>query len=142
MALPFLPGNTFNDPTKRSYHRSQSLGYKNGYALAKRPEVGIGGEPLEVNQLSLAELEELNNKRPTLTYGQAKQAPPEDFIPAHVAFDKKVLKFDAYFQQTVHESRDEYYRVRPVIIYYYLEDDSISVVEPHVENSGKKKYHN
>ena len=75
---------------KRSYHRSQSLGYKNGYALAKRPEVGIGGEPLEVNQLSLAELEELNNKRPTLTYGQAKQAPPEDFIPAHVAFDKKV----------------------------------------------------
>ncbi|XP_038052074.1 EF-hand domain-containing protein 1-like [Patiria miniata] len=136
MALPFLPGNTFTDPTKRRYHRSQSLGYKNGYSLANRPEVGIGGEPLEVNQLSLAELEELNNKRPTLTYGQAKQAPPEDFIPAHVAFDKKVLKFDAYFQQTVHESRDEYYRVRPVVIYYYLEDDSISVVEPHVENSG------
>ncbi|XP_022101498.1 EF-hand domain-containing protein 1-like [Acanthaster planci] len=136
MALPFLPGNTFTDPTKRRFHRSQSLGYKNGYALANRPEVGIGGEPLEVNQLSLAELEELNNKRPTLTYGQAKQAPPEDFIPAHVAFDKKVLKFDAYFQQTVHESRNEYYRVRPVIIYYYLEDDSISVVEPHVENSG------
>ncbi|XP_033640737.1 EF-hand domain-containing protein 1-like [Asterias rubens] len=136
MALPFLPGNTFTDPTKRKYHRSQSLGYKNGYALSNRPEVGIGGEPIEVNQLSLAELEELNNKRPTLTYGQAKQAPPEDFIPAHVAFDKKVLKFDAYFQQTVHESRNEYYRVRPVIIYYYLEDDSISVVEPHVENSG------
>ncbi len=75
---------------QRRFHRSQSLGYKNGYAIPARPEVGIGGEPLEVNQLSLAELEELNNKRPTLTYGQAKQAPPEDFIPAHVAFDKKV----------------------------------------------------
>ncbi|XP_033109623.1 EF-hand domain-containing protein 1-like [Anneissia japonica] len=136
MALPFLPGNTFTDPTKRKYHLSQSLGYKNGYALPARPTVGIGGEPLEVNQLSLAELDELNNKRPTLTYGQAKQPPPEDFIPAHVGFDKKVLKFDAFFQQTVHESQNEYYRVRPVSIFYYLEDDSISVIEPHIENSG------
>lgn len=136
MALPFLPGNSFVDPTQQRFHRSQSLGYKNGYALPARPEVGIGGEPLEVNQLSLSELDELNNKRPTLTYGQAKQAPPEDFIPAHVAFDKKVLKFDAYFKQTVHESPNEYFRIRPVIVYYYLEDDSISVIEPHVENSG------
>ena len=47
-----------------------------------------------------------------------------------------MLKFDAYFKQTVHESPNEYYRIRPVIIYYYLEDDSISVIEPHVENSG------
>ena len=44
--------------------------------------------------------------------------------------------FNAFFKQTVHESSDEYYRVRDVKIYYYLEDDSISVVEPPVENSG------
>lgn len=48
----------------------------------------------------------------------------------------QVLRFNAYFKQTVHESPAEYFRVRPVDIYYYLEDDSISVVEPHVENSG------
>lgn len=47
-----------------------------------------------------------------------------------------MLRFNAYFKQTVHESPAEYFRVRPVDIYYYLEDDSISVVEPHVENSG------
>lgn len=75
---------------RRKYHVSQSLGYKNGYALADRPEVGIGGDPLTVNHLTEEEINELNNKRPTLTYGQAKQAPPEDFVPAHVAFDKKV----------------------------------------------------
>ncbi|XP_002739739.1 EF-hand domain-containing protein 1-like [Saccoglossus kowalevskii] len=136
MALPFLPGNSFNDPTKGKYHRSHSLGYRNGYALPTRPEVGIGGTPLPVNQLSESELDELANLKPSLTYGQAKQAPPEDFIPAHVAFDKKVLKFHAYFKQTVHESANEHYRIRPVNIFYYLEDDSISVVEPHVENSG------
>lgn len=52
--------------------------------------MGIGGERLYVNQLSQAELDELSNTRPTLTYGQARQAPPSGFIPAHVAFDKKV----------------------------------------------------
>ena len=48
----------------------------------------------------------------------------------------QVLLFNAFFKQTVHESSNEYYRVRDVKIYYYLEDDSISVVEPRVENSG------
>lgn len=48
----------------------------------------------------------------------------------------QVLLFNAYFKQTVHESSLEYYRVRDVKIYYYLEDDSMSVVEPVVRNSG------
>ncbi|KAK0042970.1 EF-hand domain-containing protein 1-like isoform X2 [Biomphalaria pfeifferi] len=134
--LPFLPGNTFRDPTQMKYHVSQTLGYKNGYAIPKRPEVGVGGTQLFYNNLSESELDELANFNPTLTYGQAKQAAPAAFIPAHVAWDKKVLKFNGYFKQTVHESPDEYYRVRPVDIYYYLEDDSIAVIEPHVENSG------
>ena len=47
-----------------------------------------------------------------------------------------MLRFNAYFKQTVHESPSEYFRVRPVDIFYYLEDDSIAVIEPHVENSG------
>jgi hypothetical protein len=91
---------------------------------------------LEINQLSEADLDELSNTQPTLTYGNTTRGPPVEFIPAHVAFDKKVLLFNAYFKQTVHESSKEYYRVRFVTIYYYLEDDSISVVEPPVENSG------
>ncbi|KAL8623691.1 hypothetical protein ACOMHN_004756 [Nucella lapillus] len=134
--LPFLPGNSFSDPTHHKHHLSHTLGYRNGYATQKRPEVGIGGRPIEYNQLNQADLDHLANFNPTLTYGQAKQAPPEDFIPAHVAWDKKVLKYNGYYKQTVHESQNEFYRVRPVDIYYYLEDDSIAVIEPHVENSG------
>jgi len=134
--LPFLPGNSFTDPTQSKFHRSHTLGYKNGYSLPSHPEVGIGGVPIPYNQLSEEELDELANYKPTLTYGQVKQAPPEDFVPAHVAWDKKVLKFNAWYKQTVHESPGEHFRVRQVNIYYYLEDDSISVVEPHVENSG------
>lgn len=52
--------------------------------------MGIGGDRLPYNQLSAAELDELANKAPILTYGPLKQAPPAEFVPAHVAFDKKV----------------------------------------------------
>uniref|UniRef100_A0A673U946 EF-hand domain-containing protein 1 n=1 Tax=Suricata suricatta TaxID=37032 RepID=A0A673U946_SURSU len=126
-------GKLFN---KTAFHRSQTLGYRNGYAVVQPPTVGIGGDRLPVNQLSPAELDELASKAPALTYGQPKQAPPAEFIPAHVAFDKKVLKFDAYFQEDVPMSTEEHYRIRQVNIYYYLEDDSMSVMEPVVENSG------
>ena len=47
-----------------------------------------------------------------------------------------MLRFYAYFQQKVQHSPDEEYRVRPVVIYYYLEDDSMLISEPTVENSG------
>ncbi|NWS73477.1 EFHC1 protein, partial [Crotophaga sulcirostris] len=123
-------------PQKTSFHRSQTLGYKNGYALPRLPTVGIGGERLYANQLSEAELDELASRRLTLTYGQAKRAPPSRFVPAHVALDKKILKFDAYFQEDVPLSTQEHYRVRQVVIYYYLEDDSMCVMEPVVKNSG------
>ena len=48
----------------------------------------------------------------------------------------QVLKFHGYFKSTVHESPDEHHRVRRIDLFYYLEDDSIAVVEPHDENSG------
>ncbi|XP_046494790.1 EF-hand domain-containing protein 1 isoform X2 [Equus quagga] len=134
--LPFLPGMSFKDSTKTAFHRFQTLGYRNGYAVVQRPTLGIGGDRLQVTQLSQAELDDLASKASLLTYGQPKQAPPAEFIPAHVAFDKKVLKFDAYFQEDVPMSTEEHYRIRQVKIYYYLEDDSMSVIEPVVENSG------
>ena len=56
----------------------------------KRPTLGPGGVPLPHNQLSEQDLDELASYNPTLTYGQAKQAPPEEFVPAYVAYDKKV----------------------------------------------------
>jgi len=57
-------------------------------------------------------------------------------LPAWVAFDRQVLCFDAYFQEAVHEKREEQYRVRNCKIYFYLEDDSIQVIEPRSKNAG------
>jgi len=56
--------------------------------------------------------------------------------PAWVAFDKQVLCFDAYFQESVVERAGEQYRVRYVRVYFYLEDDTIQVVEARTKNAG------
>lgn len=47
-----------------------------------------------------------------------------------------MLRYYAYFEESVLYSPEEEYRVRPVVIYYYLEDDSMCIIEPMVENAG------
>ncbi|KAA0708260.1 EF-hand domain-containing protein 1 [Triplophysa tibetana] len=135
--LPFLPGNTFRDLTKSSFHRAQTLGYKNGYGVPRRPSAGIGRDPLLSANISHGDRNQLVTDIPNLTYGTDTQRhPPLDFTPAHAAYDKKVLRFYGYFRQDVLHSPDESFRIRPVVIYYYLEDDSMCVIETPVENSG------
>ncbi|XP_027594162.1 EF-hand domain-containing protein 1 [Pipra filicauda] len=134
--LPFLPGCAVRDPTRTSFHRSHTLGFRNGYAFSQLPREGIGGETIFPNLLSQDQLDDLCTKGPTLTYGPAKKSPPPPFMPSYVAFDKQVLKFDAYFKEEVLTSAEEHYRIRQVGIYYYLEDDSMCVIEPVVKNSG------
>ena len=56
--------------------------------------------------------------------------------PPWIKYERKVLRFYAYFQQNIAESRLENQRFRKVKIYYYLMDDTIFITEPKVENSG------
>ena len=48
----------------------------------------------------------------------------------------QVLRFYGYFKEAVVESNMENHRIRKVILYYYLEDDSMHVAEPKQDNSG------
>ena len=47
--LPFLPGNTFTDPTKERFHVSNTLNFKNGYAQENIPKHPIGGGTIELS---------------------------------------------------------------------------------------------
>jgi len=47
-----------------------------------------------------------------------------------------VLSFRGYFKESVVENPNENYRIRKMIIYYYLNDGTIYIMEPRVENSG------
>jgi len=46
------------------------------------------------------------------------------------------MKFKGWYNESVPETPSEQYRIRYVDIMYFLEDDSMSIVEPKVENSG------
>lgn len=47
-----------------------------------------------------------------------------------------MLRFFGYFKESVVESRLENFRIRKLVIYYFLEDRSILMVEPKQVNSG------
>lgn len=124
MALPFLPGNSFNrNLGKVKYHKSHHFDYNNDISLlvgAEKP--GIGGDRLPFQK-----------DRPNHSVIPRGNGAP---LPTWVAFDKQVLCYDAYFQESVHEKREEQFRVHRCKIYFYLEDDSIQVVEPRMKNAG------
>lgn len=132
--LPFLPGYSAGSPERKSHGRVAAFKTINGYSVPKTMRAGETNEPL-----SERELEELSLATTRMTYGDKvgkTLAPVSQHVPAHVAFDKKVLLFTGYMKSTVHESPLENYRVRYFKLYYYLEDDTISISEPEIENSG------
>ena len=48
----------------------------------------------------------------------------------------QVLRWYGYFQESVADSPLENFRVRKVILHYYLENDTLEVIEPKQDNSG------
>ncbi|XP_075376212.1 EF-hand domain-containing family member C2 isoform X3 [Mycteria americana] len=124
MALPLLPGASRDrNIGKEKFHKSQHWGYCNNVAmLVGEDKPGIGGEPLPGQKLK--------PKYSVFPEGMGSDA------PAWVAFDKQVLSFDAYFEEEVPDKNQELYRIRHCKIYFYLEDDTIQVIEPQVKNSG------
>lgn len=120
--LPVLPGNGFKDPTKVDFKKSHIFDVKNGITVNKDPASTAPKGPI-----ATVEPPKMYSK------GENTVVPVQ---PAWVAFDRKVLRFNCYFKESVHESRLENYRIRKCVLYYYLEDDSMHVSEPKVENSG------
>ena len=113
------------------YHKSQLLQHKDGSVQENtilKQEVNEGllesmkrGEPLKLSHIP---------DRPKLT----NEAVPAD--PIWLRHDKQVIRFFGFFQEHVVEDPNENFRIRKVIVLYYLDDDTIHIMEPKVENSG------
>lgn len=56
--------------------------------------------------------------------------------PKWLKHDRQVLNFTVFFQESVVENANENYRLRKCTMYYYLEDDTIHILETRVPNSG------
>ena len=114
--LPKLPGNGFQaEMMKSSFKKKQMM----QPSMGPRP-VGVDRVPVDFEAIKIAAEAD----------GQA------DAEITTVTLDRKVLRFTAFFKEGVHESRLESERVRRCVVYYYLEDDTISVSEPREDNAG------
>lgn len=113
MALPFLPGNSFNPNLGREhFHKEHHFDYKNEVAM------------------NTGDDKKYRPNHSSIPRGTGAMA------PAWVAFDKQVLQFHCYFKEAVVERANENYRVHVCRLFFYLEDDTIQINEGVITNSG------
>jgi len=122
--LPMLPGNGFKDPTAIDFKKSHIFDVHQGIPVSHDPSLAAAPAAFASTAVEPPKMAPM----PT-----ADITPVQ---PAWVAFDRKVLRFNCFFKEAVNESRIENFRVRRCVLYYYLEDDSMHVSEPKIENSG------
>ncbi|KAG8194775.1 hypothetical protein JTE90_017217 [Oedothorax gibbosus] len=133
-SLPFLPGYTFRDITKTNFGYPRTLVYSKGVAV---PQPIASTTVKTALELLDAQNEGLDREKVTeLTYGPKRFPPKETILPRYLALDKKVLRFDGYFREDVGDWSNESYRIRKVKVLYYLQNDTMEVIEPYVPNSG------
>jgi len=75
-------------------------------------------------------------KAPTVDDMVPKNMRHPRISPAWLKHEKQVLRFYGFFQEHVIESAEENSRYRNVSIMFYMEDGTMSIAEPKVENSG------
>ena len=115
-----LPGFVYyHDPTNVSYKKS-SMAFQNKKHF---------GEIEPQKSYSLP------GKSKTDTLHQNSEGSKE-YEPDYVKLDKKVLRYFGYFKESIVEEELESGRIRLLVIYYYLTDDTISIVDTRQENSG------
>jgi len=147
---PLLPGFVPHE-LRQNHPKQQTLAYGPGGSIDK-PLAATGGK-LILPKLDLSVLQHLNDPfhRYDLTsrsYTHDEKRNMKDSArntyrpalqPAWLKHDRQVLRFNAYFQEVVHENPKESFRIRECNILFYLEDGTMMVSEPKIENSGIKQ---
>jgi hypothetical protein len=130
MSLPFLPGtSSLLQPQvcvflrywlhqKTSFAKSQALSFRGGISAYEDHKPGIGGQPLPTQIIKKSQV-----------YNRSR-------VPSQYLDGKSSLRFDSYFEEEVHNSRLEKIRVRRCVVFFHLEDGSITVWEPKQKNSA------
>lgn len=134
-------------------YKSQSLSYGPGGAcenpkILSDPELAKAGGAVPILDLSILGVladptHRFNYTERSITHDERDSARDSSrntyrpaIAPAWLKHDRQVLRFYAYFQEAVHENPKENFRVRKCAICFYLEDGTMLVSEPKMENSG------
>mmetsp|Transcript_93153 Transcript_93153/g.266146 ORF Transcript_93153/g.266146 Transcript_93153/m.266146 type:complete len:623 (+) Transcript_93153:66-1934(+) len=122
--LPQLPGYRANHQTQN--RKKCALKYAEEMAYVEDEKLGSTRQLLESSSATSLVL---GAGKPLYSMGSPKKQGKNGARPV-------VLSFKAYFKEAVHESPLENHRIRKVEIFYYMEDNSIQIVERKQENSG------
>lgn len=151
--VPFLPGNAVYDSkvAKTDHRIPQTLAFGSGGAFQHsskcHPALTPGRGVPKLDMTILDKMDDPKHRydrsaRP-LTHDEREEARDTarntyrpGLPPAWLQHDRHVLRFFAHFQEPVHESPKENFRVRECVICFYLEDGTMMIQEPKVENSG------
>ncbi|XP_014615823.1 PREDICTED: EF-hand domain-containing protein 1-like [Polistes canadensis] len=135
-SLPLIPGYIFHDPSIQDYRLGHRLDFLNGFRILNDSKFGIGGRPIDAASLAYIEENDPIQYDPSLTYGRVRDYGYQRFVPHYALFAQKCLRFKAFFRQGVFHSPNEHFRIRHVYIIYFLEDDTLCVMEPSIEDAG------
>ena len=129
--FPKLPGYVpTHDPTAVDHKKVSHLKLEQ-IRNAKNVVVPLHALPRQVEKIFLPDKTDLSKSFSHIHYPNHQGAAINTlFEPTFVKLDKQVLRFFGYFKESVVESRLENYRIRKLVIYYYLEDRSILITEP------------
>ncbi|GIY48200.1 EF-hand domain-containing protein 1 [Caerostris darwini] len=133
-SLPLLPGYKFPDYTKTHFGLPRTLVFSKGVPLTQPVASATSKRAIELLDSQNKVLD--TDKVAELTYGPKRSPPREVQLPKSLALDKKVLRFHGYYREEIYDWSLENYRIRPVKVLYYLQDDTMEVVEPKIPNSG------
>jgi len=125
--VPKAAGNNWNDNAFKTAHkRKQFFGVDQPNEPPERPVFKVG-KNVDLSTPDVPLAASLNE-----VY---QQSLGEATSPSWLSLDDKVLRFSAYFRETVNES-SETDHIRKVLIHFYNSDNSIMISEPAVTNSG------
>jgi hypothetical protein len=128
-----------NDLGRTNHRKPQTLVYKLDCATDNlaQGKVTLNSETLKAMSAGAAgSISPAKGTTPRLTKDEVRNTYRPAIQPAWLKHDRQVLRFFAYFQEPVVENPNENFRIRNVVITYFLEDGTMQITEPKVENSG------
>lgn len=131
--LPYLPG--YNIPTQvyKNHPKSQLLVVRQGVRrideFSSKVKVKEPTDQILMPPFGEKDVDPIGGRSHSVTEVVPKR-------PAWLEHDREVLRYFAYTAERVLNSREELERIRKYVIFYYLADSSVQILERREENSG------
>lgn len=154
--LPALPGFRPN-VMRPSSAKNQSLSFVNGYMMVKSPlqerqhhnesnRLSPGSRPTTAPAGAAKEVLDPTDVSGRYSFFRKKEDRescnialpfcPESKLPSFLEHDRRVLLFNAYYEEDVLESPIEEKRIHTCQVFFYVEDGTMEIIQTKQENSG------